>query len=322
VFALRHRLVMAKRSRAVLVGSGAVVCALLAACSAPAGTSSGGNGSDPADSSSSSADTVTLHGLSMTLPNGWSEGTRSVCGHVVERTVTVYTGAPTVAPCPTTATPAKEVEAITLVEVFGSWGAMPWTGTKTVWGGQPAWVTVYDASGAPVDPCPSSPAAVAPCPSGSAAREPLTTTVALPWLNASVVVRGATAARTQELLGHVSLHAQDTMAVPESASRMSVVWAAPYQVPVTSTSRTIIEQTLSALRAVPGVDVASACQIPGYLGPIVGGRVVTFERDGVETSFLVVSSPCDQVTSGTGAANRSGPALAAALARVPLRALR
>jgi len=112
------------------------------------------------------------------------------------------------------------------------------------------------------------------------------------------------------------------MAVPESASRMSVVWAAPYQVPVTSTSRTIIEQTLSALRAVPGVDVASACQIPGYLGPIVGGRVVTFERDGVETSFLVVSSPCDQVTSGTGAANRSGPALAAALARVPLRALR
>jgi hypothetical protein len=265
---------------------------------------------------------VTLHGVSMTLPTGWSQGTPTLCGPVVQDTVTVYTGPPTVAACPSTAVASRDVEAVSLVEVFGSWGAMPWTGTKTVWDGQPAWVTVYDPAGAPVDRCPSDPRAVVACPSGSAARELLTTTVALPWLNATVVVRGATAARTEELLGHVSVHAQDTMAVPESASRMSVVWAATYQVPVTSTSRAVIEQTLSALRAVPGVDAASACQIPGYLGPIVGGRVVTFEHDGTETSFLAASSPCAQVTSGTGTAHYADSALDAALAQVPLPGLR
>ncbi len=320
---MRPTSVNAKRSSAALVG--VVSCVLVAACSAPASPASGaaGTAADPVGSSSSAAPgTVTLHGVSMTLPTGWSEGTPSVCGHVVERTLTVYTGAPTVAPCPTTATPAKEVEAITLVEVFGPWGAMPWTGTKTVWDGQPAWVTVYDASGAPVDPCPSNPAAVAPCPSGSASRELLTTTVALPWLNASVVVRGATAARTQELLGHVSLHADDAMAVPETASRASVVWASTYQQPTTSTSASDIEAMLSALRAVPSLPVAAACELPVTLGPVVTGRVVTFESDGNETSFLVAASPCDQVTSGTGVASRSDAALAAALARVPLPLVR
>jgi hypothetical protein len=103
---------------------------------------------------------------------------------------------------------------------------------------------------------------------------------------------------------------------------MSVVWAATYQVPVTSTSQAVIEQTLSALRAVPRVDAGSACQIPGYLGPIVGGKVVTFESQGTETSFLVASSPCDQVTSGTGTAAHVDSAFDAALAQVPLRGIR
>ena len=162
VLAVRHRLVMAKRSRAVLVGFGAVACALLAACSASAATSSStaGKVSVPAVSSSTEATTVTLHGVSMTLPTGWSQGTPTLCGPVVQDTVTVYTGAPTVASCPTTAGASKDVEAVSLVEVFGPWGAMPWTGTKTVWDGQPVWVTTYDATGAPVDPCPSDPGAV------------------------------------------------------------------------------------------------------------------------------------------------------------------
>jgi hypothetical protein len=103
---------------------------------------------------------------------------------------------------------------------------------------------------------------------------------------------------------------------------MSVVWAAAYQVPVTSMSQAVIERALSALRAVPRVDAGSACQIPGYLGPIVGGRVVTFESNGVETSFLVASTPCDQVTSGTDTANHADTALDAALAQVPLPGVR
>jgi hypothetical protein len=265
---------------------------------------------------------VTLHGVSMTLPSGWSQGTPTLCGPTVADTVTVYTGAPTVASCPSTAGTSKDVEAVSLVEVFGPWGALPWTGTKTVWDGQPVWVTVYDPAGSPLDPCPSNPGAVVACPSGSAARELLTTTVALPWLNASVVVRGATAARTQELLGRVSVHAQDAMTIPESASRMTVVWALTFQVPVTSTSQPDIQQTLSALRALANVPASTACEIPGYLGPITGGRVVTFESQGTETSFLVASSPCDQVTSGTGTASHVDSAFDAALAQVPLRGVR
>jgi hypothetical protein len=265
---------------------------------------------------------VTLHGVSMTLPTGWSQGTPTLCGPVVQDTVTVYTGPPTVAACPSTAVASRDVEAVSLVEVFGSWGAMPWTGTKTVWDGQPAWVTEYDPAGAPVDRCPSDPSAVVACPSGSAARELLTTTVALPWLNATVVVRGATAARTEELLGHVSLHADDAMAVPETASRVSVVWASTYQQPTTSTSASDIDAMLFALGALPGLPETGACELPVTLGPVVGGRVVTFESDGTETSFLVASSPCNQVTSGTGVASRSDAALAAALARVPLPVVR
>jgi hypothetical protein len=301
-----------------------VSCVLLVACTAPVSPASGGagTGASPVGSSSSTAPgTVTLHGVSVALPGGWSEGTPTVCGHVVEHTVTVYTGAPVVAPCPTTATPPKEVEAISLVEVFGSWGAMPWTGTTATWDGQPVWVTEYDRVGAPVTLCPSPSDITAPCGSEPPADAVVTATLALPWLNASVVVHGATAARAQELLGQVSFHVQSVMAVPGAASRMSVVRASPYQRPSSSTSPSVIEQTLSALRTLPSLPGAAACELPVTLGPIVAGRVVTFDSDGTETSFLVASSPCDQVTSGTGTAGHAGAALDTALAKVPLPAL-
>jgi hypothetical protein len=97
-----------------------------------------------------------------------------------------------------------------------------------------------------------------------------TTRLALAWLNATVVKRGATAARTQELVHHRSVHTQDAMAVPKVASRISVIWATTYQRPTTWTSPSVIEQTLAALRAPPSVGVAAAGAIPGYLGSIVG----------------------------------------------------
>ena len=209
-----------------------------------------------------------------------------------------------------------------LVEVFGPWGALPWIGTKTLWNGQPAWITEYDSAGAAVSPCLSASSSIVDCPSGSASKELLTTTLALPWLNATITVRSATAARTQELFSHVSAHAESGLGVPASASQMSITWATAYQRPQSSTSQKDIEQTLSAIRAVPGLPVSAACEIPVYLGPGVGGKVVTIESNGMETSFLVAQSPCNQVTSGTGTASRADAALHAALARVPLPVVR
>jgi hypothetical protein len=245
-----------------------------------------------------------------------------MCGHAVEHTVTVYTGAPRVASCPSIPSPSKAAEAITLVEIFGAWGASPWTGTKTVWDAQPAWMTEYDAQGAPVTPCPSASGPTAACPSAVAASELLTTTIALPWLNAKVVVEGATAARTQELLGRVSVRAPSAMTVPASASKMTVSWATTFPRSESSTSRSDIEQTLSALRALLSLPISAACEIPAMLGPVVGGKVVTFESNGTETSFLVAAAPCGQVTSGSGVASRVDAALSAALAKVPLTLVR
>jgi hypothetical protein len=297
----------------------------MGACSHPVDTSA------PASDSSSTAtttptaaaDTVTLHGVSIALPNGWARGTPTLCGHAVEHTVTVYTGAPRVASCPAAPTPQRAVEAVALVEIFGPWGASPWTGTRTSWEGQPAWIAQYGPDGAPVTLCASGSDVASPCPSGTAADAPLTTMLALPWLNATVVVSGATATRTQELLGLVTVHAQLAVTVPAAASRMTVSWATEFQRPATTTSQSDIEPALVALRALPTLSASAACQVPAALGPTAGGKVVTFESsNGVETSFLVTLAPCDEVMSGTGAASLADQTLYAALAKVPLPAVR
>jgi hypothetical protein len=150
----------------------------------------------------------------------------------------------------------------------------------------------------------------------------LTTTLALPWLNATVVVRGASAARTHELLNLVTVRADPGVAVPASASKMSVIWAAPFEQARSTTSQSDIEQTLSALRSLPRLPASAACEIRPMLGPVVGAKVVTFESNGTEASFLIAQAPCGQVTSGTGAASQADAALYAALANVPLPAVR
>jgi hypothetical protein len=221
-----------------------------------------------------------------------------------------------VASCPGVLGRLKAVESIQLEEIFGSWGSLEWSGTKTTWDGQPAW-TREAPGGVTMTPCPSASSAAEPCPSGPSASELLTTTLALPWLNATVVVRGATAARTQELLSHVSVHAKPDVTVPASASKMSVTRATLSQRASTTTAQPIIDQTLKTLRGLPALPVSAACEIPAYLGPRVGGLVVTFDGSAGETSFLVALSPCNEVTSGTGAASQADTALYLDLAKVP-----
>jgi len=198
--------------------------------------------------------------------------------------VTTYTGRPQVAPCPAFQGQQKAVESIQLVEIFGSWGSVGWSGTKTTRDGQPAWITQEAPGG--------------------------------------VTVTAPTAARTQELLSHVSVHAQPDVTVPASASKMSVAQATLGRRASTTTAQPVIDQTLKTLRDLPALPVSAACKIPGYFGPAVGGLVVTFDGSAGETSFLVALSPCNEVTSGTGAASQADTALYLALAKVPLQGSR
>ncbi len=220
---------------------------------------------------------------------------------------------------PVDAEPAGPAETIALIEIFGTSGAIPWSGRKTVWENQPAWITEVDTAGATVTPCLSASSTAVPCSSGSAASTLLTTTLALPWLNAMVVVRGATPARTQELLNLASVHAESAVTVAGSASRISGTWAAlPARLRFT-TSQSDIEQTLGVLGGLPTVPAAAACEIPTTSGAFGVLQVLTFETNATDTSFLVVDSPCGQVTSGNGVASQADDALFTALARRCLR---
>ena len=92
--------------------------------------------------------------------------------------------------------------------------------------------------------------------------------------------------------------------------------------PPGSPSPSAVASTASAAADTVTLHGVSVTLPPAVPGLAAGGKVVTFQGDCVETSFLVALAPCDQVTSGTGAASHAGPALYAALAKVPLTALR
>lgn len=320
---MRPTCVKSKLSTVALLAVATLSCAVLVACSTPASPSatSTGTPSPTASAPSATANEVTLHGVSVALPTGWFEAAPKLCGTVAEHSVTIYTGRPQVASCPAFQGVQLAVESIQLVEIFGSWGSVGWSGTKTTWDGQPAWITQEAPGGVTVTPCPSA-SGRGPCPSGPPASELLTTTLALPWLNATVVVSGATAARIQELLTHVSVHAQPDVTVPASASKMSVTQATLGRPASTTTAQPVIDATLKTLRGLPALPVSAACKIPGYFGPAVGGLVVTFDGSAGQTSFLVAMSPCNEVTSGTGAASQADTALYLALAKVPLQGYR
>jgi hypothetical protein len=216
------------------------------------------------------------------------------------------------APCPGSSVTEKDAPSIQLVAMFGPWGAYARGGTRTTWDGQPAWMAQETAAGR--TPAPGS-------------TEPLTTELTLPWLNVTVVVRGTDAvttkqllghvsATTKQLLGHVSALPQADLAVPASASSMSVVYASLSQQTRSSKSAAVITATLTALRELPAMSEPEACQAPSTLGPVAGAVVVTFQAPTGQVSFLVSSAPCDQVTSGTGVAGKADDALRTALTQV------
>ena len=136
-------------------------------------------------------------------------------------------------------------------------------------------------------------------------------------------MQGADPATTKDLLAHMTVVTKPDLAVPETATSMSVVAAYTNQKPATTTSQDVITPVLDALRELPSVPVAEACSIPAYFGPRSGGMVVTFTNSaGATTSFLTALAPCSQVTSGTGIAGSLDDALAQALASAPTPPLR
>jgi hypothetical protein len=276
----------------------------LAACSAntrePSGSSPSSSSSSTSAAATQAANVVKLNGVAVTLPTGWFEAAPTLCGSAAANSVTSYSKPMPLAACPRLAT-QKDDPSIQLVAMFGPWGAYGWGGTRTTWDGQPAWVTKETATG-------RTPAA------GS--TEPLTTTLALPWLNVTVVVAAPDAATTKQLLGHIFALPRPDLAVPASASSMSIGYASVSQRTRTSKSAALITETLSALRELPAMSEPEACQAPTTLGPVAGAVVVTFQTHTGPVSFLVSSAPCDQVTSGTGVAGKADDALRTALSQV------
>ena len=272
----------------------------------PRGSSSSNSTSATA---SQAANVVKLNGVVVTLPAGWYEAAPTVCGPAAASPLrTGYPKPVPVAACPRPLGTQKDVPYIQLVAMFGPWGAYNWGGDRTTWDGQPAWVAQATATGR--TPAPGS-------------TEPLTTVLALPWLNVTVVVGGMDAATTKQLLGHVSALPPADLAVPASASSMSVRYASLGQPTRTSKSAALIAETLSALRELPAMSGPEACQAPTTLAfTVPGAVVVTFQTTTGQVSFLVSSAPCDQVTAGTGVAGKADDALRSALLQVPPPALR
>ena len=271
----------------------------------PRGSSSSSSTSATA---AQAANVVKLNDVAVTLPAGWHEAAPTLCSLAEANTVTSYPKPMPVASCPSPLGTQKDVPYIQLVAMFGPWGAYGGGGTRTTWEGQPAWVTQQTLTGR--TPAPGS-------------TEPFTTALALPWLNVTVVVGAPDAATTKQLLGYVSALPQADLAVPASASSMSVGYASLGQRTRTSKSAAVITATLSALRELPTMSEPEACQAPpSPRGPSAREVVVTLQTTTGQVSFLVSSSPCDQVTSGTGVAGKADDLLRTALLQVPPPALR
>jgi hypothetical protein len=300
--------------RAVVVGSACVlVSGALAACSTPSAPLDASDSaiSSRASATSSSpavaANVVTLNGVSVTLPAGWFETAPGICGTFAEHSVTPYRSPQPVAACPALLGQQTDAQSIQLVALFGPWGSYGWSGARTTWHGQPAWVTTVAANGK------------APVPGTD---QPVTTSIALPWLNAMVVVRAADRVATDELLAHVTVQQQTVLGVPASASKVRVAFAVGASGGTASSVPGVINGLLADLRALPSLAAAQACRPGGKYPGRVSDTVLTFTTATGNVSYLVSAISCNQVTAGAGSAGKADAVLRRDVARLAQPSLR
>lgn len=290
------------------VTAGLAACALgvslgLSACSG-SGSASPSSSSTPASSSASApspsgsatSEVATLNGLSLPLPDGWSQisGDGVSCRRPADKTVLVYSTPPQPVPCPAPITPAAPSAFIEMMPIFGTWGSQGWNGKVTTWKGQPALVrTATDQDGLN------------------------STLMVLPLLNAEVIIDGVTPAQSQQLLASMTPKVGSELGLPGSATRVMVTHASPSQ-SKTVTDPAEITQILTALGTVTPSAGPAACPLSTNHLNLQDSVVFTFAQPTRDTSFLVTDTVgCSQVTGGNGMAGPATPAVLALLAKFP-----
>jgi hypothetical protein len=250
--------------------------------------------STPAASTGSvNSDTVSLNGLTMTLPSGWVEATPAVCRQMTNNSVTVYGEPPRPAACPSQAGRLTPTANVALVPIWGAWGSQGWSGTTTSWKGQPARV---QTSTVPGDAQP-------------------TTTMALPLLNVAVIISNVDATETADLLAHMTPRLGTGLGVPTQASRVTVTHASNAGHKDT-TDQPEITRILAAMTAVTTSTTAQPCPTTTDYLNLQDSVIVTLTDGTTDTNILITNAAdCSQVAGGNGQAGPTTPELLTALAK-------
>ena len=189
-----------RRHRWFAAGASAIAVAALTAGAVIAGTALTGHGQDPAArnyQSARSQQRVVFEGVLFTLPARWRTA-RPACGWPANNTVVINYQTGPVLFCPAPFRPASLPTSVALTTIYGPQYANGWTGQRTKWHGQPAWLAPQTKQGV------------------------TTVTLTLPWLNAAVAAESPHPARARALLRQLSVRAGSGLEVPQDASSVFI----------------------------------------------------------------------------------------------------
>lgn len=225
---------------------------------------------------------VDFHGISVSLPAGWSVG-RPHCGPPANDTVVVgrWTGS-----CP--AGPGDQVTTgVSLTSLYGRQFALSWPGHRLTWQGQPAWLARHSQHGT------------------------ITDTLTLPWLNAVVAAQSGNAGRARSLLDLVAARPEPGLAVPAHASSVIIESLAGRDGDhqhrgAKITNPKDIRRLLSDLRDLPLVtSPARACN--GSWWPSTA--ILSVHTAGHTRAYAARFDSCGLVIAGTGSAGETSQQL-------------
>lgn len=278
-----------RRRRAVVAGSTTAVTAALAGLVVGvAGVRGGGPervATAPSPTAGAAPRSVAFEGISFALPDGW-EVTQQPCGYPADRTVVVKRD-DLAARCPAAPVPAAPATAVTLSSLYGRPFARSWTGQRTTWQGQPAWLAEQTTG------------------------RTTTLVLTLPWVNAEVSAQSADAATARDLLDRVTVQKGDGLEVPADATSVFVQSLAGHdgdgqQRSATVTDATDVRRLLADLRSLTPVTApAQACD--GAWTPRTA--LLTVHGDGPDRTYAARFDACGQVVAGTGSAARTSEQL-------------
>jgi hypothetical protein len=94
-----------------------------------------------ATSNAGTVGAVLFNGIGVRLAPGWFVTAPVSCGAEREHSVTAYPSVPRAVACPDMLGRQNFVQAMQLSAIFGPWGSTGWSGRRTTWKGQPAWIS-------------------------------------------------------------------------------------------------------------------------------------------------------------------------------------